>query len=88
MGAVRELLDSTANPNMQDAEGCTPVFLAAQEGHEEVCCVAWGWMVCVGGCVGAAGALVFDKEVCGCPGWVGEVDSPRCLWTRRGTWGK
>lgn len=37
MGAVRELLDSTANPNMQDAEGCTPVFLAAQEGHEEVC---------------------------------------------------
>ena len=48
MGAVRELLDSTANPNMQDAEGCTPVFLAAQEGHEEVCCVAWvGWCVCV-----------------------------------------
>ncbi|CAN0062930.1 unnamed protein product, partial [Hapterophycus canaliculatus] len=36
MGAVRELLESLANPNAQDAEGCTPVFLAAQEGHEEV----------------------------------------------------
>lgn len=36
MGAVRELLQAIANPNAQDAEGCTPVFLAAQEGHEEV----------------------------------------------------
>lgn len=36
MGAVRELLESIANPNAQDAEGCTPVFLASQEGHEEV----------------------------------------------------
>lgn len=36
MGAVRELLEAVADPNAQDAEGCTPVFLAAQEGHEEV----------------------------------------------------
>lgn len=36
MGAVRELLEAVADPNAQDAEGCTPIFLAAQEGHEEV----------------------------------------------------
>lgn len=34
-GAVRALLHGVANPNAQDTEGCTPIFLAAQEGHEE-----------------------------------------------------
>lgn len=27
IGAVKELLEAVANPNAQDAEGCTPIFL-------------------------------------------------------------
>ena len=64
MGAVRELLEAMANPNAQDAEGCTPVFLAAQEGHEEV-----GLFVMRKEVGGGSGVIVAIGEGVGCGGW-------------------